>query len=274
MEKLKPENITLKADSIIYREDISNLVQSNDKYSQDLENARKKIMELIEKCNEIEKEINHKEFQIEKLNEILARLRLYENQDYEFKIKNDKSKEEVLNEIENNVKIEKEGNNKLIQNKKILEEKIQNLIQNRNDFNRNNLFNSEKENKIINELEEKIKFLEKSIINLNEENNMLNETNTKMKKELDDLGADRNNYEEKYNKEKEDLEKLKFFYNNLYNKYQNTIIENNKKLMKKEEIRRNKSEKKLQKNKSVINELYNKIQILKSKVKKDRNFEN
>ena len=274
MEKLKQENITLKADSIIYREDISNLVQSNDKYSQDLENARKKIMELIEKSNEIEKEINHKEFQIEKLNEILARLRLYENQDYEFKIKNDKSKEEVLNEIENNVKIEKEGNNKLIQNKKILEEKIQNLIQNRNDFNRNNLFNSEKENKIINELEEKIKFLEKSIINLNEENNMLNETNTKMKKELDDLGADRNNYEEKYNKEKEDLEKLKFFYNNLYNKYQNVFIENNQKLMKKEMIRRNKSEKKMQKNKNVINELYNKIQNLKSKVKNDRNFVN
>ena len=86
MEKIKQENITLKADSIIYREDISNLVQSNDKLTQDLENARKKIMELIEKNNEIEKEINHKENQIGKLNEILIRLRLYENQDYEFKI--------------------------------------------------------------------------------------------------------------------------------------------------------------------------------------------
>ena len=99
MEKIKQENITLKADSIIYREDISNLVQSNDKLTQDLENSRKKIMELIEKNNEIEKEINHKENQIGKLNEILIRLRLYENQDYEFKIKNDKPNEEVLNEI-------------------------------------------------------------------------------------------------------------------------------------------------------------------------------
>lgn len=274
MEKIKQENITLKADSIIYREDISNLVQSNDKLTQDLENARKKIMELIEKNNEIEKEINHKENQIGKLNEILIRLRLYENQDYEFKIKNDKPNEEVLNEIENNVKIGKEENNKLIQDKKNLEDKIQNLIQKRIDFNKNHLFNNEKENKIINELEEKIKFFENNIINLSEQNNMLALTNSKMEEELNNLYIDRNSYEEKYNKEKEDFEKLRSCYNNLYNKYQNVFIENNQKLMKKEMIRRNKSEKKMQKNKNVINELYNKIQNLKSKVKNDRNFVN
>ena len=275
MEKIKQENITLKADSIIYREDISNLVQSNDKLTQDLENARKKIMGLIEKNNEIEKEINHKENQIGKLNEILIRLRLYENQDYEFKIKNDKpNEEEVLNEIENNVKIGKLENNKLIQDKKNLEDKIQNLIQNRIDFNKNHLFNNEKENKIINELEEKIKFFENNIINLSEQNNMLALTNSKMEEELNNLYIDRNSYEEKYNKEKEDFEKLRSCYNNLYNKYQNVFIENNQKLMKKEMIRRNKSEKKMQKNKNVINELYNKIQNLKSKVKNDRNFVN
>ena len=274
MEKIKQENITLKADSIIYREDISNLVQSNDKLTQDLENARKKIMELIEKNNEIEKEINHKENQIGKLNEILIRLRLYENQDYEFKIKNDKPNEEVLNEIENNVKIGKEENNKLIQDKKNLEDKIQNLIQKRIDFNKNHLFNNEKENKIINELEERIKFFENNIINLSEQNNMLALTNSKMEEELNNLYIDRNSYEEKYNKEKEDFEKLRSCYNNLYNKYQNVFIENNQKLMKKEMIRRNKSEKKMQKNKNVINELYNKIQNLKSKVKNDRNFVN
>jgi len=274
MEKIKQENITLKADSIIYREDISNLVQSNDKLTQDLENARKKIMELIEKNNEIEKEINHKENQIGKLNEILIRLRLYENQDYEFKIKNDKPNEEVLNEIENNVKIGKLENNKLIQDKKNLEDKIQNLIQNRIDFNKNHLFNNEEENKIINELEERIKFFENNIINLSEQNNMLALTNSKMEEELNNLYIDRNSYEEKYNKEKEDFEKLRSCYNNLYNKYQNVFIENNQKLMKKEMIRRNKSEKKMQKNKNVINELYNKIQNLKSKVKNDRNFVN
>ena len=273
IEKLQQENITLKADSIIFREDISNLVQSNEKYTQDLEIARKKIMELIDKCNEIEKEINHKEFQIDKLNEILARLRLYENQDVEFKIINNKSKDEILHEIEYNVKIGKDENNKLIKDKKILEEKIQNLIENKNDFNRNNIINNERENKIINELEEKIRILEKGIMNLNDQNNILNINNTKMEKELENLYADKKNYEEKYNKEKEEFEKLQLSYNNLYNKYQHVLIESNKKIVKKEIIKRNKSEKNLKKNKSVINELYNKIQILKTKVKNDRNIE-
>ena len=273
IEKLQQENITLKADSIIFREDISNLVQSNEKYTQDLEIARKKIMELIDKCNEIEKEINHKEFQIDKLNEILARLRLYENQDVEFKIINNKSKDEVLHEIEYNVKIGKDENNKLIKDKKILEEKIQNLIENKNDFNRNNIINNERENKIINELEEKIRILEKGIMNLNDQNNILNINNTNMEKELENLYADKKNYEEKYNKENEEFEKLQLSYNNLYNKYQHVLIESNKKIVKKEIIKRNKSEKNLKKNKSVINELYNKIQILKTKVKNDRNIE-
>ena len=273
IEKLQQENITLKADSIIFREDISNLVQSNEKYTQDLEIACKKIMELIDKCNEIEKEINHKEFQIDKLNEILARLRLYENQDVEFKIINNKSKDEVLHEIEYNVKIGKDENNKLIKDKKILEEKIQNLIENKNDFNRNNIINNERENKIINELEEKIRILEKGIMNLNDQNNILNINNTKMEKELENLYADKKNYEEKYIKEKEEFEKLQLSYNNLYNKYHHVLIESNKKIVKKEIIKRNKSEKNLKKNKSVINELYNKIQILKTKVKNDRNIE-
>ena len=273
IEKLQQENITLKADSIIFREDISNLVQSNEKYTQDLEIARKKIMELIDKCNEIEKEINHKEFQIDKLNEILARLRLYENQDVEFKIINNKSKDEVLHEFEYNVKIGKDENNKLIKDKKILEEKIQNLIENKNDFNRNNIINNERENKIINELEEKVRILEKGIMNLNDQNNILNINNTKMEKELENLYADKKNYEEKYNKENEEFEKLQLSYNNLYNKYHHVLIESNKKIVKKEIIKRNKSEKNLKKNKSVINELYNKIQILKTKVKNDRNIE-
>ena len=51
LEKIQQENITLKADSIIYREDISSLVELNNKYSQDLEIARRKILDLIYKNN-------------------------------------------------------------------------------------------------------------------------------------------------------------------------------------------------------------------------------
>ena len=274
IEKIQQENITLKADSIILREDISNLVKLNDKYTQDLEIARKKIMELIDRNNGLEKEINHKEYQKEKLNEILTRLRLYENQDVEYKIRNNKTKEEALHEIEYNIKMRKDENNKLINEKKILEEKIKFLIENKNDNNRNNIINNERENKIISELEEKIQILEKGMKDLNEENNILNINNTKMEKELKNLYEDKNNYENNYNKIKEKFDILQFQFDNLYKKYQHMLFENNKRLVKKENIKRNKSEKKLKNNKSIINELYNKIQMLKTKVKKERNMEN
>ena len=274
IEKLQQENIILKADSIIFREDISSLIESNNKYNKDLEIARKKIMELIDRNNELEKEINHKEYQKEKLNEILTRLRLYENQDVEYKIRNNKSKDEVLHEMEYNVKIRKDENKKLIQDKKILEEKIKDLIENKNDNYRNNIINNEKENKIINNLEEKVQILEKGIKDLNEENNMLNIQNTKMEKELEKLCSVKDNHETKYNKMKDEFEKLQYNYNNLYNKYQRMLIESNRILAKRKMLKKNKSEKSLKNNKIAINELYNKIQILRAKVKSERNMEN
>ena len=197
-------------------------------------------MELIDKNNEIENEINHKEYQLDKLKEILARLRLYENQEVEYKIKNNKTKDEVLYEIEYNVKMAKNENNKLINDKKILEEKIQDLIENKNDASRKNIINNERENKIINELEEKIKILEKGIMNMNDENNLLNINNSKMEKEMEVLYSEKNNYEAKYNKKKEEFEILQYNYNNLYNKYKNILIESNTKLVKKEILKRNK----------------------------------
>ena len=274
IEKIQQENITLKADSIILREDISNLVKLNDKYTQDLENARNKIMDLIERNNELENDINHKEYQKEKLNEILTRLKLYENQDVEYKIINNKTKEEVLIEVEHNIKIQKEANNKLIKDKKILEEKIKLLIENNNDINRNISINNERENKIMNELEEKLQKLEKGIQLLNDENKILYINNSKMEKEIQNINESKNNYEIEYNKIKAEFDKLQFSFNNLYKKYQHMLIESNKKSVKKEILKRNKSERKLKANKSLINELYNKIQILKSKVKNDRKLEN
>ena len=83
-----------------------------------MEIARKKILDLIDKNNNIEKEIHHKKYQIDKLNEILTRLRMYENQDVEYKIRNNKTKEEILYETEYNVKMRKDEKLKLIKDKK------------------------------------------------------------------------------------------------------------------------------------------------------------
>ena len=87
-------------------------------------------------------------------------MRLYENADTEFKINNNKTKDEILQEIEFNVKVCNEENNKLNTEKKILEEKIKNIIDNKNELNRNIILNNEQNNRMINDMEDKIKTLE------------------------------------------------------------------------------------------------------------------
>ena len=74
IDKKIRENIILKADSIICREDINNLIELNNK--EELEISRKIILDLISRNNDIEIETNHKGSQINKLNEISSRLRL------------------------------------------------------------------------------------------------------------------------------------------------------------------------------------------------------
>ena len=272
VEKIKQENITLKADSIIYREDINNLVELNNKYSEELEISRKKILDLISRNNDIEKDINHKDYQINKLKEIISRLRLYENPDMDYKIVNNKSKEEVLHEIEFNIKTCNEENIKLNNEKKILEEKIKDIIENKNKLNRNNLLQNEQNNRIINQMEEKIKILEKEINDLSNENNLLDANNQRNEKEIEKLFNERNNIENKYNKKKDEFDKLQKDFNILSKRYQQLIYQNNRNIIMEQNIKNNKNRvKKL--NEDAINEMYNKIQILKSQVKQERDIE-
>ena len=270
--KIQQENITLKADSIIYREDINKLFELNNKYSEELEISRKKILDLISRNNDIEKDINHKDFQINKLNEIISRLRLYENPDMDYKIRNNKTKEEILHEIEFNIKICNEENNKLNTEKKILKEKIKDIIENKNNLNRNILLKNEQNNNVINKMDEKIKILEKEINNLANENNLLHLNNQKSEKDMEKLFIERNNIENKYNKKKEEFDKLKNDYNNLSKKYQQLLYENNRNIIYKNK-KKDSENKNKKNNQNAINEMYNKIQILKSKVQQERDIE-
>ena len=274
IEKIKQENITLKADSIIYREDINHLMELNNKYTTELELSRKKILDLISRNNDIEKDINHKDYQINKLNEVLSRLRLYENPDMEYKISNNKSKEQIVHELEFNIKTVEEENNKLNTEKKILKEKIKDLIENKNELNNNMVANNEQNNRIINNMNEKILMLEKEINELSNENNLLNIDTQKNEKEMERLYMERNTMEEKYNKKEEEYQKLQNDYNILNKRYQQLIYENNRSFMN-DENRKNESDEKTKKmNKDAINELYKKIQVLKSKTKQERDIEN
>ena len=112
-------------------------------------------------------------------------------------------------------------------------------MENNNDINRNIIINNEREQKNMNELEEKIQKLENGIKNLNEENNILHINNSKMEKEIQMMNEEKNNYEIKYNRIKEEFDELQFSFNNIYNKYQHMLMENNKKSIKREILKRN-----------------------------------
>ena len=53
LEKIQQENLTLKADSIIYREDIIHLSEINKKLNEELEIEKRKILNLIEKVKKV-----------------------------------------------------------------------------------------------------------------------------------------------------------------------------------------------------------------------------
>jgi len=274
IEKIKQENITLKADSIIYREDINHLMELNNKYTIELELSRRKILDLISRNNDIEKDINHKDYQINKLNEVLSRLRLYENPDMEYKISNNKSKEQIIHELEFNIKILEEENNKLNSEKNILKDKIKDIIESKSELNNNIASNNEQNNKMINNMNEKILMLEKEINELSNENNLLNIDAQRNEKEMERLCIEKNSMEDKYNKKKEEYQKLENDFNILNKRFQQLIYENNRSLMDDESKKSDNNEKTKKMNKNAINELYNKIQILKSKTYHERDFEN
>ena len=221
-EKIQQENNILKTDALIYHEDIANLIEQNKKLAEDLETSRKKILQLISKNNDIEKEINYRDFQISKLNDAIVRLRLYKNSDLEY----NKSKEQVLNEAELEYKALSEEKNILDNEKKILEQKIKELINFKEDLDHNISYKNNENEKDIREMKTKVMILENEIRNLNLENNSLNISTAKSEKEVENLLIEKNNLENQYLNKNEEFIKLQNDYNNLNDKYQQLLIEN------------------------------------------------
>ena len=167
IEKIQQENLKLKADSIIFREDIIHLSEINKKLKEELEIEKRKIYSLISKGEEAIQILNNKNYEITQLTETISNLKLSTSPDTINNIKNNKTKEQLIYELQfklnnlNNDKI------KIETEKNILEEQYNNII------NENKIIIKEDElyknnfNNNINVLENKIKKLEKDLEELN-----------------------------------------------------------------------------------------------------------
>ena len=283
IEKIQQENLTLKADSIIYREDIIHLSEINKKLKEELEIEKRKIFNLISKGEESMQILNNKNYEITQLTEAISNLKLSNNTDIINNIKNNRAKEQIIYELQ--FKLDNLNNDKIKieTEKKILEEQYNNML------NENKLIVKEDElyktkfNNNINVLENKIKIMEKQLGDLNIKNNELKKNNQKICENIEALKIEKNIFENQYQSKINEYNELENDFKKLENKYSQLLYDIQKqkfikeKIKNEEEIEKVKEIKKKKRKSTkqiIVNDLYNKIQDLKQKVKSEREINN
>ena len=266
-EKLQQENITLKADTLIYREDIAHLSEVNKKLENELELCRKKILDLINNNDSYEKELLNRNLQVNQLTEAITRLRLFDNPEVDFTIDNRKNKDQKIQELSFQNKNLNDDNIKLVTENKILNEKLMNVIKEKEDLCKELNYCKQRENEQINLLEDKIQNLENQLNSISKENISLRLTDEKYLREIELIRKEKENFANKLTKKKDQLNELSKKYNFLEEKCRQLEFEKqlNQNVVK-DTVQRDNNKK------EIFNDLYNKIQLFKSQVKNRRSM--
>ena len=266
-EKLQQENITLKADTLIYREDIAHLSEVNKKLENELELCRKKILDLINNNDTYEKELLNRNLQVNQLTEAITRLRLFDNPEVDFTIENRKNKDQKIQELAFQNKNLNDDNIKLVTENKILNEKLMNVMKEKEDLCKELNYCKQRENEQINLLEDKIQNLENQLNSISKENISLRLTDEKYLREIELIRKEKENFANKLTKKKDQLNELSIKYNSLEEKCRQLEFE--------KQLNQNVVKDTVQKDnnkKEIFNDLYNKIQLFKSQVKNRRSM--
>ena len=266
-EKLQQENITLKADTLIYREDIAHLSEVNKKLENELELCRKKILDLINNNDSYEKELLNRNLQVNQLTEAITRLRLFDNPEVDFTIDNRKNKDQKIQELSFQNKNLNDDNIKLVTENKILNEKLMNVMKEKDDLCKELNYCKQRENEQINLLEDKIQNLENQLNSISKENISLRLTDEKYLREIELIRKEKENFANKLTKKKDQLNELSKKYNFLEEKCRQLEFEKqlNQNIVK-DTVQRDNNKK------EIFNDLYNKIQLFKSQVKNRRSM--
>ena len=280
LEKIQQENLTLKADSIIYREDILHLSEINKKLKIEFDLAQKKIFDLISKAENSNLILNNKNYEIAQLTEVISNIKLNNSTETMKKIKNNKTIEQKIFEYE----FELDGLNK---EKIKLETEIKNLEEKYNLLFEEKTKNEQEEEFYKNQINENILDLETKVKNLGNKMNELSIINKELKlknqnyeNEINLIKNEKNDFFDKYNNEKEKLNELENEFKNLENKYGQLLYdirkrdyeqENNKihEIIENKKFKNRKSSKQL-----IVNDLYNKIKEIKKNIQSEREINN
>ena len=268
-ERILQENVTLKSDTLIFREDIKHLTEVNKRLESELEISRKKILDLVNENDNYQNQLCQKSLEIDKLTQAITRLRLFDNPDVEFTLENRKNKDQRIQELEFENKNLTEEKIKLSTEHRILIERFNEFKSQNDDLSKELNFSKMRENEQINVLEDKIRNLELQLDSIGRENNSLRLTDEKFRRELQLITKEKETYLNKYQKKKDQLNQLSQRYNELDMQYKRIQLDYQGLLT----AQNMKEEHKVQKDngkQKVFNDLYRKIQLFKTQMKTKR----
>ena len=280
IEKIQQENLTLKADSIIYREDILHLSEINKKLKQEFDLTQKKIFELISKIEDSNQILNYKNYEIAQLTEVISNIKLNNSSETLKTIRNNKTIEQKIFEYEFELDGLSKEKIKLETEIKNLEEKYDSLFEEKTKNEKEEEFYKNQINANISELETKIKNLGNQMNELSHINKELKIENEKYENDINFLKNEKNDFINKYNNKKQQHNELENEFKNLENKYGQLLYdirkrdyeqENNKihEIIENKKFKNRKSSKQL-----IVNDLYNKIKEIKKNIQSEREINN
>lgn len=270
-DKIIQENIILKSDNLLFKEDINHLSEINKTLSNELNAAKQQILTLINQNASYQKEIANKLATINQLNETIDKMNIVSSK------KSTTIGRQIKQNLEEKIyylnKNNKELNNELVKantENKVLKEQIEELKKDNDKHKKYHDISASKEKEQMSILEDKVLFMENQLNDISKENNELRILDDKNRKEIEILQKEKENIQNKYENKKEEYNQLILKYNQLdkqAKEYQlaKISIENAHKL-KEEDIVFKQNNKK-----QIISDLQSKIKQYQNELRKKRN---
>ena len=278
LEKIKQENLSLRADFIIFREDILHLSEINRKLKLEFDFAKKKIFNLISNCENSNQILNNKNYEIAQLAEEISNIHLSNSDETMRKIKNNKTKEQQIYEYEFELNILNNEKIKFEIEIKNLEEKYKIMSEEKNKNEKEEEFYTNRIKENINGLEDKIKYLGEKMNQLVMINKELLLKNHEYENSINILKNEKKIFMDKYNQKEEQFNDLQNNLKILENKYSEILFNIKKSNNENENEKKQKikyKNKKIKSTKQLIdNDIFNKIKELKENIKIEKTFNN
>ena len=270
-DKIIQENIILKSDNLLFKEDINHLSEINKTLTNELNAARQQILTLINQNASYQKEIANKLATINELNETIDKMNIVSSK------KSTAIGRQIKQNLEEKIyylnKSNKELNNELVKantENKVLKEQIEELKKDNDKYKNFYDISASKEKEQMSILEDKFLFMENQLNNISKENNELIIMDDKNRKEIEILQKEKEKIQNKNEKKKEEYNQLVFKYDQLdkqAKEYQLTkiSIENEHKLKEEDTLFKQNNKK------QIISDLQSRIKQYQNELRKKRN---